>query len=68
MTVTLAEDISGISDRERLVPGSIGSDGFHPARHTGPAMLRGVAASEGFAVIGFGGAKAGSQAAWLALP
>ncbi len=67
-TVILAGDISGISDRQRLVPGTIDVDGFRPAPHSGPAMLRGVAASEGFAVIPQGGAKATDQVAWLALP
>ena len=64
----LAEDISGIPDRERLVAGTVDIDGFRPAPHTGPAMLRGVAASTGFAVIPFGGAKTGTFVDWLALP
>lgn len=64
----LAVDLSGIADRQRLVAGSVGADGFHPAPHTGPAMLRGVAASTGFAVIPVGGAEAGATVDWLALP
>ena len=64
----VAKDIEGLPDRERLVPGTIEIDGFHPAPHTGAAMLRGVAASSGFAVIPIAGASAGTTVDWLALP
>ena len=64
----LAEDVSGLPDRQRLVAGLIELDGFHPAPHTGPAMMRGLAASSGYAVIPYGGATAGSWVDWLVLP
>ena len=48
--------------------GLIELDGFHPAPHTGPAMMRGLAASSGYAVIPYGGATAGSWVDWLVLP
>lgn len=40
----------------------------HPVAHLGSAMLRGLAAADGFAVLPPGGADAGQQVAWLALP
>jgi molybdopterin molybdotransferase len=56
-------------DRHRLVPvreHRPGAARTVPA--CGPAMLRGLAASTGFAVIGPGGARAGDQVEYLELP
>jgi molybdopterin molybdotransferase len=39
-----------------------------PVAHLGSAMLRGLAAADGFAVLPPGGAGAGERVAWLALP
>jgi molybdopterin molybdotransferase len=39
-----------------------------PVSHLGSAMLRGLAAADGFAVLPPGGAGAGERVAWLALP
>lgn len=66
--VLVTEDIAGLPDRERIVPGTVESDGFHRAPHSGPAMLRGLAASTGFAVIPTSGASAGTSVDWFALP
>lgn len=66
--VRVAEDVDGLPEREQILAGTIGGDGFRRAPHQGPAMLRGVAASTGFAVIPLHGVKAGSTVDWLALP
>lgn len=64
----LVDDISGLGDRVRLIAGNIDASGFRPAAHTGPAMMRGLAASTGYAVIPVGGATAGQWVDWLPLP
>lgn len=39
-----------------------------PLRYNGPAMLRGIAAADGLAVVAPGGAKAGREVEILDLP
>lgn len=64
----LVDDVTGRDDRVRLIAGIIDESGFRQAAHTGPAMMRGLAASTGYAVIPIGGATAGQWIDWLALP
>jgi molybdopterin molybdotransferase len=56
-------------DREhRLLACSRRGDRAAPAAHLGSAMLRGLAQSDGFAVLPPGGAAAGQEVPWLPLP
>ena len=66
--VPLAEAVSGFGDRVRLIAGTVTPEGFRAARHDGPAMLRGVAVSTGYAVIPLEGAATGDGVDWLPLP
>jgi molybdopterin biosynthesis enzyme len=50
-----------------MVGGVITVDGFRKATFTGSAMLRGLAASTGYAVIPPGGAAPGDTVPWLPL-
>ncbi|MGW4272571.1 molybdopterin molybdotransferase MoeA [Streptomyces seoulensis] len=52
----------------RLVPVVLRGDHAVPLRYNGPAMLRGVAASDALAVVPPGGARAGQEAELLDLP
>lgn len=49
----------------RLVPGNINGKLFTPAEYLGSAMLRGVAHSQGFALINPGENPAGASARWI---
>lgn len=60
----LAEAISGHPTDTRLVPLS----GDRPVRHVGPAMLRGLVAADGMAVVPPGGCPAGGAVEVLPLP
>jgi len=64
----IVDPVGGLEDRERLVPGRITEAGFESAAHSGPAMMRGLASSSGYALIPIGGAAAGDRVTWLALP
>jgi molybdopterin molybdotransferase len=66
--VPVADVVSGFDDRVRLLAGTVEADGFRPAPHHGSAMLRGVAASTGYAVIPEGGVATGTLVDWLPLP
>ncbi|MFI1885191.1 molybdopterin molybdotransferase MoeA [Streptomyces jumonjinensis] len=52
----------------RLVPFVHHDDGLTPVRYSGPAMLRGIAAADGLAVVPPGGARPGDELEVLELP
>jgi molybdopterin molybdotransferase len=62
--VALAEEVAAGRDATRLVP----VRGDRPVLWAGPAMLRGLAAADGVAVVPPGGLPAGGRAELLALP
>jgi molybdopterin molybdotransferase len=66
--VVLTEALSAPAHEDRLVLGTCDGERFTPGRHLGSAMLRGLAAATGFAVVPPGGAPAGATVRWLALP
>ncbi|GAA3373390.1 molybdopterin-binding protein [Streptomyces sannanensis] len=62
------ERVPGHPHDTRLVPVAYRADGAVPLRYQGPAMLRGIAAADGLAVIPFGGAEPGDELGILDLP
>ncbi|WKU45756.1 molybdopterin molybdotransferase MoeA [Streptomyces sp. VNUA116] len=65
----LAEDVSGHPVDARLVPVEYDGVGrVRPLRFHGPAMLRGLAAGDGMAVVPAGGAGRGAEVTVLGLP
>lgn len=65
----LAEDWAAPAGEHRLVAGTRTDEGaFAASAHLGSAMLRGLVAADGFAVLPPGGAPAGADAPWLPLP
>ena len=62
------QDLSAPLRENRLVLGNAPERRFTAADHLGSAMLRGLAASTGFAVLPPGGASAGETVEWLPLP
>jgi|JI10StandDraft_1071094.scaffolds.fasta_scaffold48394_3 molybdopterin molybdotransferase len=68
LQVPLAVDVTGRTGQQRLVAGTLGADGFRLAPLSGSAMLRGLAASTGYALIPAEGARTGERVDWLALP
>ena len=64
----LAHRVPGHPRDTRLVPVAVHGDRAVPLRFNGPAMLRGVAAADGFAVVPPGGAEVGTEAEILELP
>ncbi|WP_051951182.1 molybdopterin molybdotransferase MoeA [Actinacidiphila yeochonensis] len=61
-TAPLTEALTGHPVDTRLVPVVFDDDSAaHPLRFTGPAMLRGLAAADGMAVVPPGGARAGEE-------
>lgn len=67
-TVTLTGDLKAPQHENRLVLGTASQCCFTAADHLGSAMLRGLASSDGFAVLPHGGAPAGETVEWLPLP
>lgn len=67
-TAPLAEAVQGHPRDTRLVPVTFRQDTAVPLRFNGPAMLRGIAAADGLAVIPPGGAKRGTEVDVLDLP
>jgi molybdopterin molybdotransferase len=65
--VTLGADAKAPAREHRLLACTLGQTA-EPVVHLGSAMLRGLAAADGFAVLPPGGAAAGSQVRWLGLP
>ncbi|MFJ6696595.1 molybdopterin molybdotransferase MoeA [Streptomyces sp. NPDC091272] len=67
------DEIPGHPVSTRLVPvthrtGPTGADHAVPLHYNGPAMLRGIAAADGLAVVPPGGARAGDELEILDLP
>lgn len=67
-TVMLAGDVPNGSGQTRLVTFTLHADGAEPTSRQGSGMLRGLAASDGVAVIPPGGASAGSRVETVPLP
>lgn len=65
--VTLGADAKAPAAEHRLLACTL-DDVAKPVTHLGSAMLRGLAAADGFAVLPPGGAAAGAQVRWLGLP
>ena len=66
--ITLGEDVGAPANETRLVLSTRDSGIATTTGHLGSAMLRGLAHSDGFAVIPPGGLGRGSTARWLPLP
>jgi molybdopterin molybdotransferase len=64
LEVRLAEPVAAGDEATRLVPVVAG----RPVLFAGPAMLRGLAAADGVAVVPPGGLAAGARARLLLLP
>ncbi|MFE5685210.1 molybdopterin molybdotransferase MoeA [Streptomyces sp. NPDC056512] len=67
-TVPLQAAVHGHPHDTRLVPVVVRGENAVPLRYNGPAMLRGIAAADGLAVVAPGGAKAGQEVEILDLP
>jgi len=65
---SLGEDASAPPGETRLLLCAQLGDVVMPTSHLGSAMLRGLAVSDGFAVIPPGGAPRGTSVRWLPLP
>ena len=66
--VETSEEIETPPDFNRLVAGKIENGKFVPAQKIGSNMLRGLAASTGFAVCDSGTTPVGGTVRWLAIP
>ncbi len=66
--VVLDTGLAAPAKENRLVLGTVADGRFTAASHLGSAMLRGLAAAQGFAVLPPGGAAAGTAVRWLPLP
>lgn len=66
--VTTENELTAPKDFTRLVLGNLSHGRFEMGEHLGSAMLRGLAASTGFAVVNSGTTPAGGQVRWLPLP
>lgn len=67
-TVELTQDTKAPEREHRLVAARLADGRATPVQHLGSAMLRGLAAADGFALMPPGGAVAGDTVGWLALP
>lgn len=66
--VVLTADLTAPPAEHRLVLGTVRQGRFTAVSHLGSAMLRGLAAAGGFAVVRPGGASDGDTVRWLPLP
>ncbi|MEV5971846.1 molybdopterin molybdotransferase MoeA [Streptomyces sp. NPDC051921] len=66
--VPVREEIQGHPYDTRLVPVALRGDEAAPLHYNGPAMLRGIAAADGLAVVPPGGARPGQALHVLDLP
>jgi molybdopterin molybdotransferase len=66
--VPTAVAVKAPAHEDRLVLGRLEAGRFVPGDHLGSAMLRGLAAATGFAVLPPGGVPAGGTVRWLPLP
>ncbi|MEU7409393.1 molybdopterin molybdotransferase MoeA [Streptomyces sp. NPDC042638] len=64
----LREAVQGHPYDTRLIPVVLRGDHAVPLHYNGPAMLRGIAAADGLAVVPPGGARQGEEAEVLDLP
>ncbi|MGW4031919.1 molybdopterin molybdotransferase MoeA [Streptomyces sp. NPDC004838] len=64
----VSEEVLGHPYDTRLVPFAHRADSLLPLRYNGPAMLRGIAAADGLAVVPPGGARPGDELEFLDLP
>ncbi len=67
-TVITNNELVAPTNFTRLVLGNLVLGRFEMGEHLGSAMLRGLAASTGFAVVNSGTTHAGGQVRWLPLP
>ena len=67
VSIPTSQSLKGGNSDSRLVPGSIENRGFVPALFNGSAMLRGLSASTGFAIV-TAPVDAGSTIEFLPLP
>jgi molybdopterin molybdotransferase len=67
-TLPLKEAVQGHPYDTRIVPVSLRGDRAAPLHYNGPAMLRGIAASDALAVVPPGGARAGQELELIDLP
>jgi len=67
-TVTLGADATAPAGEHRLLACRLDAGTASPVAHLGSAMLRGLVAADGFAVLPPGGAATGTRVRWLALP
>ncbi|AZM57770.1 molybdopterin molybdenumtransferase MoeA [Streptomyces sp. WAC 01529] len=67
-TAPVREDVQGHPYDTRLVPVTLRGEHAVPLRFNGPAMLRGIAAADGLAVVPTGGARKGQELEILDLP
>ncbi|MFI1173972.1 molybdopterin molybdotransferase MoeA [Streptomyces melanogenes] len=67
-TAALRDEVHGHPYDTRLVPVVHRGDRVVPLHYNGPAMLRGIAAADGLAVVPPGGARAGQEVEVLDLP
>lgn len=67
-TVALRDEVHGHPYDTRLVPVVHRAGQIVPLHYNGPAMLRGIAAADGLAVVAPGGARAGQEVEVLDLP
>ncbi|KAB1987577.1 molybdopterin molybdotransferase MoeA [Streptomyces triticiradicis] len=64
----LGEAVQGHPHDTRLIPVSLRGERAVPLHYNGPAMLRGIAASDALAVVPPGGARAGQELELIDLP
>ncbi|MFJ4841943.1 molybdopterin molybdotransferase MoeA [Streptomyces sp. NPDC088746] len=62
------EEVHGHPHDTRLIPVVHREDGVVPLHYNGPAMLRGIAAADGLAVVPPGGVRSGTEVEILDLP
>ncbi|MEU0299841.1 molybdopterin-binding protein [Streptomyces sp. NPDC006175] len=62
------EEVHGHPHDTRLIPVVHRDDSVVPLHYNGPAMLRGIAAADGLAVVGPGGVRSGTEVEILDLP
>ncbi|MFH9964438.1 molybdopterin molybdotransferase MoeA [Streptomyces mirabilis] len=67
-TLPLADAVHGHPYDTRLIPVVVRADRAVPLHYNGPAMLRGIAASDALAVVPPGGARPGQELELLDLP
>lgn len=67
-SVTVTANLAAPATEHRLVLGTVRHGRFTAASHLGSAMLRGLAAADGFAILPPGGAVVGTEVGWLPLP